>query len=131
MTTPAIEKIRSIVERLPTPRDEDWKYTDLAGAREISARWLDAGANTPEASVQQSVDAMRQHPGQRSLQQRVGREHPVPAQGKSTDGEHGTAHVYQLQPLEGGRRHAANYSTVTDLARLRGLSTSVPFCTAT
>ena len=58
MTTPAIDKIRSIVERLPTPRDEDWKYTDLTGAREISARWLDAGATTPEASVQDRVDAI-------------------------------------------------------------------------
>lgn len=58
MMTPAIEKIRSIVDRLPTPRDEDWKYTDLSGAREISARWLESGAVTPEASVQSSVEAV-------------------------------------------------------------------------
>ena len=65
------------------------------------------------------------------LQQRVGREHPVTAQGEPADGERCTAHMNQLQPVKGGRRHDSCYSTVTDLARLRGLSTSVPFCTAT
>ena len=57
MTAPAIDKIRSIVERLPTPRDEDWKYTDLSGAREISLRWLDAGASTPVAESRKLISA--------------------------------------------------------------------------
>jgi Fe-S cluster assembly protein SufD len=43
MSASATDRIREIVGRLPTPRDEDWKYTDLARAREISTRWLDAG----------------------------------------------------------------------------------------
>ena len=43
------DRMRDIVGRLPTTRDEDWKYTDLGRARDISARWLDAGAGTPAA----------------------------------------------------------------------------------
>ncbi|MEL7186647.1 MAG: Fe-S cluster assembly protein SufD [Pseudomonadota bacterium] len=58
MTMPAIDKLRSIVERLPTPREENWKYTDLASAREISVRWLDAGANTPDASAVERIAAI-------------------------------------------------------------------------
>ena len=42
MTAVSTDKVREIVGRLPTTRDEDWKYTDLAPAREISVRWLDA-----------------------------------------------------------------------------------------
>ena len=38
------EKLQDIVGRLPTSRDEDWKYTDLATARDISTRWLAAGS---------------------------------------------------------------------------------------
>ena len=38
------EKLKDIVGRLPTSRDEDWKYTDLKTARDISTRWLAAGS---------------------------------------------------------------------------------------
>ena len=38
------EKLQDIVGRLPTSRDEDWKYTDLKTARDISTRWLAAGS---------------------------------------------------------------------------------------
>jgi Fe-S cluster assembly protein SufD len=52
------DRIRDIVERLPTPRDEDWKYTDLARAKEISTRWLDAGAATPTDSPDDEIAAI-------------------------------------------------------------------------
>jgi Fe-S cluster assembly protein SufD len=55
MKTVAADKVREIVERLPTTRDEDWKYTDLTRAREISARWLDAGAVAPAASLDDRI----------------------------------------------------------------------------
>ena len=42
MSAVSTDRIREIVGRLPTTRDEDWKYTDLARARDISTRWLDA-----------------------------------------------------------------------------------------
>ena len=38
------EKLQDMVGRLPTSRDEDWKYTDLKTARDISTRWLAAGS---------------------------------------------------------------------------------------
>lgn len=57
-------ELRAIVERLPTMRDEDWKYTDLERARDITSRWLDAGAETVAAEmagdierIQTSIDA--------------------------------------------------------------------------
>ncbi|HSG96487.1 MAG TPA: Fe-S cluster assembly protein SufD [Woeseiaceae bacterium] len=46
------DKIREIVDRLPTTRDEDWKYTDLARARDISTRWIDAGAQPAAVSLE-------------------------------------------------------------------------------
>ncbi len=46
------DKIREIVERLPTTRDEDWKYTDLARVRDISTRWIDAGAQPSAVSLE-------------------------------------------------------------------------------
>ena len=50
--------IRKIVGRFPTTRDEDWKYTDLGPARDISLRWLDAGATDPGSSVDLDVAAL-------------------------------------------------------------------------
>ena len=44
MTRHSNDELQAIIERLPTTRDEDWKYTDLARARDISTRWLAAGA---------------------------------------------------------------------------------------
>jgi Fe-S cluster assembly protein SufD len=41
---------------MPTPRDEDWKYTDLARAREISKRWLGAGAAVPAAVLAGDIE---------------------------------------------------------------------------
>jgi Fe-S cluster assembly protein SufD len=41
---------------MPTPRDEDWKYTDLSRAREISGRWLSAGAATPATVLADDID---------------------------------------------------------------------------
>jgi Fe-S cluster assembly protein SufD len=45
------DKLRDIVGRLPTTRDEDWKYTDLSRARDITSRWLDAGGETVAAEI--------------------------------------------------------------------------------
>lgn len=50
---------------LPTVRHEDWKYTDLSSAIDISNRWLADGANTESAatladtvkSIMASIDA--------------------------------------------------------------------------
>ena len=36
---------------LPTLRNEDWKYTDLSAAIEISNRWLRSGTATPTGSL--------------------------------------------------------------------------------
>ena len=58
MKVVAAEKVREIVERLPTTRDEDWKYTDLTRAREISTRWLDAGAAAPSSSLDEKIAAI-------------------------------------------------------------------------
>ena len=58
MSHASTDRIRDIVGRLPTTRDEDWKYTDLARARDISARWLDAGAARPSPSLDAEVAAI-------------------------------------------------------------------------
>jgi Fe-S cluster assembly protein SufD len=50
------DELQAIVGRMPTPRDEDWKYTDLARARDISSRWLDAGADAPSSSLAEEID---------------------------------------------------------------------------
>lgn len=51
MTRLPTDKLRDIVGRLPTTRDEDWKYTDLSRARDITSRWLDAGGETVAAGI--------------------------------------------------------------------------------
>lgn len=51
MTRLPTDKLRDIVGRLPTTRDEDWKYTDLSRARDITSRWLDAGRETVAAEI--------------------------------------------------------------------------------
>lgn len=51
MTRLPTDKLRDIVERLPTTRDENWKYTDLSRARDITSRWLDAGGKTIAAEI--------------------------------------------------------------------------------
>jgi Fe-S cluster assembly protein SufD len=51
MTGVPTDRIRDIVGRLPTTREEDWKYTDLGRAREISERWLEAGAPSPARAL--------------------------------------------------------------------------------
>lgn len=44
---------------LPTPRDEDWKYTDLAPLVDISNRWLRAGGKSPSSAArQETLDAI-------------------------------------------------------------------------
>lgn len=58
MSAVSTDRIRDIVGRLPTTRDEDWKYTDLSRAREISARWLNAGATAPGDSPAESIAAV-------------------------------------------------------------------------
>lgn len=55
MTRLPTEKLREIVGRLPTTRDEDWKYTDLSRARDITSRWLDAGGETATAEIAADV----------------------------------------------------------------------------
>jgi Fe-S cluster assembly protein SufD len=52
-------------QSLPTPRVEDWKYTDLAHAIDISNRWLQSGSDVAPATVHddtakaiESIDAI-------------------------------------------------------------------------
>lgn len=52
------EQLQEIVGRLPTTRDEDWKYTDLARARDISSRWLAAGGDTPATDFDDEIAAI-------------------------------------------------------------------------
>ncbi len=42
-------------EGLPTQRHEDWKYTDLSAAIDISNRWLRAGGSTHAATIEQDI----------------------------------------------------------------------------
>src|SRR5210317_256404 len=56
MTRLPTDELQAIVGRLPTPRDEDWKYTDLARARDISERWLGAGATAPAAELAVDIE---------------------------------------------------------------------------
>ena len=56
MTRLPTDALQAIVQRLPTPRDEDWKYTDLSRAREISERWLGAGAAVPAAVLADDIE---------------------------------------------------------------------------
>ena len=50
------DELRALVGRLPTTRDEDWKYTDLSRARDISSRWLEAGTETPSPALDEEID---------------------------------------------------------------------------
>lgn len=56
MTGLTTEELQAIVARLPTTRDEDWKYTDLARARDISSRWLGTGDGAPSAVLAAEID---------------------------------------------------------------------------
>jgi Fe-S cluster assembly protein SufD len=58
MKAVATDRVREIVGRLPTTRDEDWKYTDLARSRDIVSRWLDDGATVPSASLEEKIAAV-------------------------------------------------------------------------
>ena len=49
------DELQAIIGRLPTTRDEDWKYTDLARARDIASRWLDAGGATVATEIADDV----------------------------------------------------------------------------
>ncbi|MDH3778275.1 MAG: hypothetical protein OES59_05595, partial [Gammaproteobacteria bacterium] len=55
MTRLSTDKLRAIIGRLPTTRDEDWKYTDLSRARDITSRWLDAGCETVAAEIDDDI----------------------------------------------------------------------------
>ena len=55
MTGVPTERIRDIVGRFPTTRQEDWKYTDLGPARDISERWLEAGAPSPARALDDEI----------------------------------------------------------------------------
>jgi len=55
MTGVPTDRIRDIVGRLPTTREEDWKYTDLGRARDISERWLQAGAPSPSRDLDDEI----------------------------------------------------------------------------
>lgn len=56
MTRLPTDALRDIVGRLPTTRDENWKYTDLSRARDITSRWLDAGC---EAAATEFADDIK------------------------------------------------------------------------
>ena len=58
MKAASTDKVREIVGRLPTTRDEDWKYTDLARSRQIVSRWLDDGAAVPSTSLEDRIAAV-------------------------------------------------------------------------
>ncbi len=55
MSRPSDDKLREIVARFPTTRDEDWKYTDLARARDIASRWLDEKPVSSTAALHDDV----------------------------------------------------------------------------
>ncbi|MDJ0793905.1 MAG: Fe-S cluster assembly protein SufD [Woeseiaceae bacterium] len=52
------DKLREIVARFPTTRDEDWKYTDLSQARDIASRWLDEKPATAASALQDDAAAI-------------------------------------------------------------------------
>ena len=58
MSRPSDDKLREIVARFPTTRDEDWKYTDLSRARDIAARWLAEKPATPSSDLQDDMAAI-------------------------------------------------------------------------
>ncbi|MDJ0709862.1 MAG: Fe-S cluster assembly protein SufD [Woeseiaceae bacterium] len=58
MSQLSIDKLRDIVARFPTTRDEDWKYTDLSRARDIAARWLEDRDAVAAPELQDEVQAI-------------------------------------------------------------------------
>ncbi len=58
MSRPSDDKLREIVARFPTTRDEDWKYTDLSRAREIASRWLDERPAAARSALQDDIVAI-------------------------------------------------------------------------
>ncbi|MEJ2276063.1 MAG: Fe-S cluster assembly protein SufD [Woeseiaceae bacterium] len=58
MTGVPTDRIRDIVGRLPTTCEEDWKYTDLGRAREISERWLEAGAPSSSRDLDDEIERL-------------------------------------------------------------------------
>ncbi len=56
MSRLSTDKLQAIVGRLPTTRDEDWKYTDLSRARDLSNRWLAAGGDVPSLDMQEEIE---------------------------------------------------------------------------
>ena len=55
----ALENLRR--NGLPGPRDEDWKYTDLASLVEIANTWLDAGAALPQPGAAEALPEIDAH----------------------------------------------------------------------
>ena len=71
------DTLREVIARLPTTRQEDWKYTDLAPIVDIGNQWLDRGAEF--ASTSEFSDAGRQ------IQQRIDADWLVVANGVIND----------------------------------------------
>jgi Fe-S cluster assembly protein SufD len=63
--TLSLDTLREVIARLPTTRQEDWKYTDLSPIVDIGNQWLDRGAKFAAAAdvsaagkkIQQRIDA--------------------------------------------------------------------------
>ncbi len=49
----ALERLSE--QGLPTTKHEDWKYTDLSAAIDISNRWLLAGGSVPATAIEQDI----------------------------------------------------------------------------
>ena len=56
MSRLSTEALQAIVGRLPTTRDEDWKYTDLSAARDLSSRWLASGREAPSLDLEERIE---------------------------------------------------------------------------
>ena len=56
MSRLSTDELHAIVGRLPTTRDEDWKYTDLSAARDLSTRWLAAGRDAPSLEMEDEIE---------------------------------------------------------------------------
>ncbi len=55
----SVDRIRRAVSALPTTRHEDWKYTDLSSAIDISTRWLQEDVSrAPDAASPQAIAAL-------------------------------------------------------------------------
>ncbi|MCG8369943.1 MAG: Fe-S cluster assembly protein SufD [Proteobacteria bacterium] len=75
------DRIRDIVGRLPTTREEDWRYTDLARAKDISTRWLDAGAAAAPLRLADTIDRVTAGIGAAWIVIANGRLHDLPSVG--------------------------------------------------